>query len=251
MILVLSGTEDGKKIVERLHKRGYNFITSVATEYGKTIFDRMQLGNVCIQGRLDKADFIKLIDDRAIDLIIDATHPYATNVSQNAIDVCSIKKIRYIRFQREKTPLPESPLIHKVSSVDDAIAACRNLGKRIMLTTGFNNLKDFIVLLKDEKELVVRILPMAEHISKCVEMGIPAPNIIALQGPFSLELNRALFNQFKVETMVTKDSGKTGGVIEKVEAAIETGINVVLIGRPELDYPSVYSSIDKIIGLLD
>ncbi|MGR3319869.1 MAG: precorrin-6A/cobalt-precorrin-6A reductase [Candidatus Anammoxibacter sp.] len=84
-----------------------------------------------------------------------------------------------------------------------------------------------------------------------LKWGIHASNIIALQGPFSFELNKALYERFKVDTIVTKDSGKQGGVIEKIDAAVKSEINVVLIKRPEIDYPCVYSLIDKIFDDLD
>ena len=56
---------------------------------------------------------------------------------------------------------------------------------------------------------------MTAHIEQCVKMGIKSSNILALQGPFSLELNKAIFNQYHIDVVVTKDSGKTGGVPEK------------------------------------
>ncbi|MGR3319868.1 MAG: precorrin-6A reductase [Candidatus Anammoxibacter sp.] len=170
MILVLSGTEDGKEIVKKLYDNGYDLLTSVATEYGKAMFERMSLGEICIQGRLDADGLMRLIEDKQIDLLIDATHPYATNVSLNAIKACNEKNIRYIRFQRSKTVLPVSKLIHVVKDVDEAINKCKELGRRIMLTTGFNNIKDF-VRLNGERELVVRVLPIADHVQKCVKMG--------------------------------------------------------------------------------
>lgn len=250
MILVLSGTEDGKEIVKRLHERGDKLITSVATEYGKAIFERMQLGEICIHGRLDKVNLIKLIEDEDINILVDATHPYAINVSINAIEACKEKSIKYIRFQRNASTLPKSHLIHHVDDVNEAINKCNVLSNRIMLTTGFNNLKEFIKL-NETKEIVVRVLPIAEHIRKCVEMGIHPSNIVAMQGPFSVELNKSLFNHFKIDTIITKESGKEGGVIEKVQAAIDCGINVVLIKRPELNYPCVYSSIDKVFDNLN
>ena len=245
MILVLSGTEDGKEIVKRLYDNGYDILTSVATEYGKAIYERLSLGNICVQGRLDADGLTRLIEDKQIDLIIDATHPYATNVSLNAIKACNNKNIRYIRFQRSKTDLPVSKLIHAVNDVDEAIKKCKELGRRVMLTTGFNNIKDFVKL-NGEIELIVRVLPIADHVQKCVKMGIHASNIIALQGPFSFELNTALYERFKVDTIVTKDSGKQGGVIEKINAAVKSKINVVLIKRPDIAYPCVYTLIDKI-----
>lgn len=250
MILVMSGTEDGKEIVKRLHKRGVELMTSVATEYGRSIFEGIGLGNICIQGRLDKVNLGALIDDKHIDTVIDATHPYAVNASLNAIEVCKEKKIRYIRYQRNETPIPESPLIHRVPYINNAVDKCKELGTRIMLTTGFNNLKDFARLI-GEKELIVRVLPIADHIRSCIEIGISASNIIALQGPFSKELNSSLFKHFKIDTIVTKESGIEGGVKEKIQAAIEANINVILIERPQLKYPSVYSSINMIIEALE
>lgn len=246
----MSGTEDGKEIVKRLLERGVKLITSVATEYGKSIFEGINLGNICIQGRLDKIDLGALIEDRHIDTVIDATHPYAVNASTNAIEVCKEKKIRYIRYQRNETPIPESPLIHKMKGINNAVDKCKELGARIMLTTGFNNLKDFAILIGD-KELIVRILPIADHIRSCIEIGISPSNIIALQGPFSKELNSALFKHFKIDTIVTKESGREGGVTEKIQAAIESNINVILIERPQLKYPSVYSSINRMIDDLE
>ncbi|MGR3219652.1 MAG: precorrin-6A reductase [Candidatus Anammoxibacter sp.] len=250
MILVLSGTEDGKYIVKKLHDDGYDLLTSVATEYGKAMFERMNLGDICLQGRLDAEGLICLIEDKHIDLIIDATHPYAINVSINAIKACNEKNIRYIRFQRSKTTLPVSKFIHVVNDVGEAIKKCDELGRKIMLTTGYNNIKDFVILNK-EKELVVRVLPIANHVQGCVNMGIHASNIIALQGPFSFELNKALYERFNVDTVVTKDSGKQGGVTEKIDAAVKMGINVVLIKRPEIDYPCVYSLVDEVFADLD
>lgn len=247
MILVLSGTEDGRGIVVGLHERGYRVLTSVATEYGKSIYERMGLGGICIQGRLDAAGLVRLIDERAVGLLVDATHPYATDVSLNAMEACSATKTRYVRFQRPETPLPQSPFICDCRGAAEAIEMCRGSGgKRIMLTTGFNNLKDFVVL-NGGNELFVRVLPMAGHIQKCVEMGIHASNIVALQGPFSVAFNGALYDHFEIDTMVTKDSGKEGGVLEKVVAAIERQIRVILIKRPDIAYPHVCSSKENIL----
>jgi precorrin-6A/cobalt-precorrin-6A reductase len=79
-------------------------------------------------------------------------------------------------------------------------------------------------------------------------MGIKSSNILAVQGPFSLEFNKAVFNQYHIEVVVTKDSGKSGGVPEKIQAAMETGIDTVVIKREEIDYPVKCSTIDEVFG---
>ena len=72
------------------------------------------------------------------------------------------------------------------------------------------------VVLKEEKELYVRILPIPEHIVLCLDMGILPTNIIAMHGPFSEDLNRAMFRQYQINTMVTKESGEAGGYWKKL-----------------------------------
>ncbi|OQY98612.1 MAG: precorrin-6A reductase [Candidatus Brocadia sp. UTAMX2] len=247
MILVLSGTEEGKEIVRRLHNEGLSLLTTVATEYGKKIFEQMGLETLCLQGRLDAQGFSRLIKEKGIDTVADATHPYAIEVSQNAMDACKKTGVRYLRFEREGIPIPTHPLIHNVKTMTEAVDKSRTLGKTIFLTTGISSVARFIIL-KDEKELYVRILPVPEHISLCLDMGIPATHVIAMHGPFSEDLNRAMFKQCQINTMVTKDSGDVGGVLEKVNAALNEGIDTIIIERPRLDFPQKYSSIDELVN---
>ena len=247
MILVLSGTEEGKEIVRRLHEEGLNLLTTVATEYGKKIFEQMGLETICLQGRLDTNGFSRLIKERKIDTVVDATHPFAVEVSRNAIDACKKTNIRYLRFERQGIKIPDHPLIHKVKTITEAVDKARILGKRIFLTTGVSSVSKFIVL-KNEKELYVRILPVPEHIALCINIGIPPSNIIAMHGPFSEELNRAMFRQYQINTMVTKESGDIGGVREKINAALSEHIDTIIIERPRLEFPQKYSSIDEVVN---
>ncbi|MBE7444332.1 MAG: precorrin-6A/cobalt-precorrin-6A reductase [Planctomycetia bacterium] len=119
--------------------------------------------------------------------------------------------------------------------------------EKIFLTTGISSVVKFIPL-KNEKELYVRILPVPEHISLCMDMGIPPARIIAMHGPFSEELNRAMFRQYRITTMVTKDSGEVGGVLEKIHAALNEGIDTIVIEKPRLEFPQKYSSIDDVVN---
>jgi len=297
MILVLSGTEEGKEIVRRLHGEGLNLLTTVATEYGKKMFEQVGLEAICLQGRLDTNGFSRLIKERLIDTVVDATHPYAIEVSQNAMDACKKNNIRYLRFEREEIAITVHPLIHKVKTMADAVDKSRTLGKRIFLTTGISSVARFVVLksekeiyvrilpipehialcldmgmsrmlgkriflttgissvarfvvLKSEKEIYVRILPIPEHIALCLDMGILPTNIIAMHGPFSEDLNRAMFRQYRINTMVTKESGEAGGILEKIHAALNEGIDTVVIERPRLEFPQKSSSIDEVVRLV-
>ncbi|MCF6155720.1 MAG: precorrin-6A reductase [Candidatus Brocadia sp.] len=249
MILVLSGTEEGKEIVRRLHEERLGILTTVATQYGKKMFEQMGLENVCLQGRLDAKGFSRLIKEKGIDIVVDATHPYAIEVSQNAMDACKKTNTRYLRFERQGIEIPTHPLIHKVKTMAEAVDKSGTLGKKIFLTTGISSVSKFI-LLKDEKELYVRILPVPEHIVSCLDMGIPPTHIIAMHGPFSEDLNRAMFRQYHINTVVTKDSGEAGGVLEKIHAALKEGIDTIVLERPQLEFPQKYSSIDELINMV-
>jgi precorrin-6A/cobalt-precorrin-6A reductase len=247
MVLVLSGTEEGKEIVRRFHKEGLSILTTVATDYGKKMFEQIGLETVCLQGRLDAGGFSRLIRDKGIDTVVDATHPYAVEVSLNAMTACTERGVRYLRFERQGASVPEHPLIHKVKTMAEAVEKTRALGKRVFLTTGVSSVAPFCAL-KGEKELYARILPIPEHITLCLDMGIPPNNIIAMHGPFSEELNRAMFRQYHVNTMVTKESGETGGALEKIQAALAGGIDTVILGRPRIEFPRIYSTIDEVVG---
>lgn len=260
MILVMSGTEEGKEIVKRLSDRGEGVVTTVATDYGREIYEGIGLGHLCVQGRLDVEGLSAFIRDNDIVTLIDATHPYATQASLNAIKASGINGIKYIRFQRSasvtgqdcrgEAALENQTFVHIVNDMDGAVEWCgKSDKKRVLLTTGFSAAEKFAKL-KDEKEIFIRILPMAVHIEQCVKLGIKPSNILALQGPFSLEFNKAVYGQYKIDVVVTKDSGKTGGVPEKIQAASESGIDIVIIKREEIDYPVKCSSIDEVFSLL-
>jgi precorrin-6A/cobalt-precorrin-6A reductase len=96
----------------------------------------------------------------------------------------------------------------------------------------------------------VRILPLPDHVRRCVEAGVRPGNIVAMQGPFSKEFNAALLRELKIDTLVTKDSGEIGGALEKVEAAIENNVKVIVIQRPQMEYPLLCKTFEEVKSAL-
>ena len=199
---------------------------------------------------MDADALLDFIDKHNIKTLIDATHPYAAQASINAIAACQKRDINYIRYERESTPIPDSPSIQRVDTVDKAAEVCKTLGKRILLATGFTTVSKFRRLMNEEK-IVVRILPIPEHINKCLEMGISPSNIIAERGPFSVATNIKTFRDYNIEVVVTKDSGATGGTPEKIEATLKEKINLVLITRPHIQFPTIYTSTESLFRHLN
>lgn len=117
--------------------------------------------------------------------------------------------------------------------MDSPEEAARWLGERsgnVLLAIGAKGIGAFQDL--DRERLYPRVLPVVESILACQQAGIPTRNIIALHGPFSRDLNRAMLEQYQIRYLVTKDGGRAGGFEEKAAAAREAGAELVVIGRP-------------------
>jgi len=82
------------------------------------------------------------------------------------------------------------------------------------------------------ERVYARVLPMDDSLRLCREVGLKPAHILAMQGPFSLELNTAMLRSVNAKYMVTKESGTAGGFEEKQAAAREAGVQLVVIGRP-------------------
>ena len=235
MILLMAGTEDGRYLAGELHAAGAEMLITVTTEYGRSLFERGGLGKMCRCEKLDLRSLVLLIREKQMAAIVDATHPYAERASQTAIAAARETGILYVRYERAETALPDSPLILRAADHEEAIRLCKEMGHRILLTIGSSRIERFARI--EGKEVFVRILPMPENVRRCIEAGVSPSHVVAMQGPFSKEFNAAMLRELKVDTMVTKDSGEVGGALEKVEAAIENGVKIIVIERPKVEYP--------------
>ena len=240
MIFVLAGTQDGREIVRLLLEQGHDVAASVVSSYGGELLAHA-CGQRCLinDKPLDEAALKDYLQEHDIRLLVDASHPYAANVSRNAIAVCQALSIPYIRYERDLSKL-DYDRIAVVHSYEEAAQAAAALGTKIFLTTGSRNLDKFVHSpdLKD-CELTARVLPTAEVIGLCESLGLDAGHIVALQGPFSQELNRELFRKYGAEVIITKNSGTIGGTDTKFAAAAELNLPIVLIDRPKLNYPCI------------
>jgi len=240
MIFVLAGTQDGREIVRLLLEQGHDVAASVVSSYGGELLAHA-CGQRCLinDKPLDEAALKDYLQEHDIRLLVDASHPYAANVSRNAIAVCQALSIPYIRYERDLSKL-DYDRITVVHSYEEAAQAAAALGKKIFLTTGSRNLDKFVHS-PDLKncELTARVLPTAEVIGLCESLGLDAGHIVALQGPFSQELNRELFRKYGAEVIITKNSGTIGGTDTKFAAAAELNLPIVLIDRPKLNYPCI------------
>lgn len=214
--------------------KGYEVQSVTAVEHGSHIIVRNASMEV-VEEHHGKGGLEKVIDNRAVRMVIDTTHPFPEGISRLAKELCRKNNIKYIRFVREEVDLPESPLLFPVYSWEDAAQKAVELGNTIFLTTGSYNLE---VFLKHPnlvgKRVIVRVLPDHRVIEKVQALGIVPRDIVAMQGPFSKDMNRVTFKMYNTSIIVTKDSGKAGGTDSKISAALSLNIPVVIIRRPKL-----------------
>lgn len=247
MILFLAGTSDARELAIEMKQAGFPVLATVVTESAaKSLQDA---GIDTHIGRLTSADMAALIGEKGFQAVVDASHPFAEEASKNALQGAKEANVPYIRYERESQRFQDDKLILVNDYAEAAKLAAIKRGV-IMLTTGSKTLEIFVkelVSLEDTR-LITRMLPRIDNMEKCAELGVEQKNIVAIQGPFSKELNKALYKQYDVTLMITKESGKVGSVDEKVEAALECGIETIMIARPKVNYQNVHSSFEDVIS---
>ena len=223
--VLFSGTTEGRRLSAALAELGAAVTVCVATEYGRE--EQGELSGVTVHtGRLDTAGMEAIL--QGADLCIDATHPYATAVTANIRAASEAAGVPYRRLLRRPSVLPEGSIT--AANAPEAAKRLAETEGNILLATGAKELSAFAFL--GGGRLYSRVLPLRESLEACEAAGIPHRNIIAMQGPFSLELNLALMRQFGIRYLVTKDGGAAGGFAEKAEAARQAGATLVVIRRP-------------------
>ncbi len=247
MILVLGGTSDSLKVCDRLESIGIQeFVLSVATEFGREL--AQSHASEIVNGKMNKNEMVEFIKENEIRQVIDATHPYAVEVSRNAMDACEETDIKYIRFERKS--LLEDIKYQGEFIVDSIEEACNMVisheeWENVFIATGSKNLGTYVKLLKS-KTITARVLPTSDVLRSCEAMGLNADNIMALKGPFSKEINIALLKHADIDVVITKESGFAGGFIDKIDACAELEIPVIIIKRKTIDYQRVVHDIDEI-----
>ena len=249
MIFVSAGTKDGRELAGYLLQQGYKVTASVISQYGESLLERHSGMHINCQA-LDADGFVTYFARHGVKLFVDASHPYAANVSINAMEACQRAKIPYIRYERQQTPLDYAKAFY-VENYQQAAAKAAELGEHIFLTTGSRNLATFVKAPEmANKHVICRVLPEPKIVAMAQELGFTPGDIIAMQGPFSLELNKELFKKYQAQVVVTKNSGNTGGTDTKFQAAIELDLPLVIIDRPKVNYSQKAESFQQVLDFV-
>lgn len=250
-ILIFAGTTEGRKLSEHLASSGIPNTLCVATEYGEIVLKEHPLTKVH-RGRMNREEIQEFISQGHFAAVVDATHPYAEVITENIRLAMQGMELPYFRLKRETR---EQEAYDGVTYFDSNEACAKALEKvegNILLTTGSKELHKYCVSDKVKQRLYVRVLPGIESIQLCMEQGISGRQLLAMQGPFTAELNEAILHQYQIKCMVTKESGTNGGYQEKLEAAARVGIPVFVIGNAHKEegnsFRKICQSLSEICG---
>lgn len=228
-LLLFAGTTEGRELAELAQSLGIDTLACVATEYGEELLK--EGGSLRVRmGRLDEAGMKALIEAEKPRLVLDATHPYAKEASATIASACRACGMEAQRVLREA----ES---HEGCTEFSSLA---ELAEELSRTPGtvFSSLgtKETAALSKvpgAAERIWLRVLPSVDGLKTCLEAGFPAKHIICMQGPFSKELNEAMFRACSADILLTKDTGSAGGFPEKLAAAESCNMKVFVIKRPQ------------------
>jgi precorrin-6A/cobalt-precorrin-6A reductase len=230
-ILLLSGTSEGPPLARALLAAGFAVRATVTrAEACVNLFGPLR-GEIRVEARGFTADSLAdFLTAGEADLVLDATHPFAVRITRLAADVCGRLGVPYVRYERPDWEPP--PGTRRVDTFAAAAELLPALGSRVLLTIGAKQLKHFAPL-HGRLHLVARILPSMLSVEQALAAGFTPDRLLCLRPPFSRAFNRAILQEYRIDVLVTKASGRAGGVEEKVLAANDLGIAVVYIRRPD------------------
>ncbi|ACB50985.1 probable precorrin-6x reductase [Crocosphaera subtropica ATCC 51142] len=240
---LIGGTGDSVRLVQSIAKHSLPCLVTVTTSTAINLYPTHS--NITIEiGKLDKEGIKQLCKRETVRGIIDASHPFAINISQQVMEFANTEGIPYLRYERPS--LKQNAQAIYLDNFEDLVKGNYLKDKRVLLTVGCQALSKFKSWHKNTV-LYARILPKLASLKMALNAGFAENQIIALRPPITLELERALWQQWKINLVVTKASGKQGGEDIKATVAQELDIPLIVIQRPSLTYPQQTEQMSDII----
>lgn len=230
--MIFGGTTEGKQIVLLMEEMHIPCYVSVATAYGEKVLpENMQFCKV-ITGRKDVEQMCDFMRVHSISKVLDATHPFATEVTQNIKNACRECHVSYLRILREQKEKMDEHVIY-VSHTDEAVRYLSTHEGRILLTVGSKELGAYTKVPFYKERMLVRMLPLEASIAQAERYAYPGEHLLLKKGPFSVKENEEDIRAGTIDYLVTKETGREGGYPEKIEAVRNCGIQAIVIRRPK------------------
>jgi precorrin-6A/cobalt-precorrin-6A reductase len=240
-ILILGGTTEARALAEHLAKRGgFEVVVSLA---GRTNTPAPQAATTRSGGFGGVAGLADYLSGERIDALIDATHPYASVISANAVAAARQSGVPLLALRR---PAWLATAGDRWTEVDDVAAAVRNLGarpRRVFVTLGRSEIG--ALCCAPQHSFLIRSIDPVEP-----PLRLPQANYVTARGPFSEADDRALMRQHSIDVVIAKNSGGTASH-GKIAAARALGIEVIMLRRPPPSGAPAVETVEAAIAWLD
>jgi precorrin-6A/cobalt-precorrin-6A reductase len=235
-VLILGGTTEARLLAASCAGRGLDTVSSLA---GRTKNPLALAGTVRIGGFGGVAGLADYLRAERVGAVVDATHPFAAGISLNAVHATALTRVPLLALRRPGFVAVPGDRWHRVGTVADAASLVADLGSRVFLTTGRQEIGAFAG--------VDRCWFLARSVEP-PEPPMPARIEVLLdRGPFTVEGERALIDRHHLDVLVTKDSG---GDAPKLAAAREASLPVILVDRPPVSAGDVVGTVGEAMDWL-
>lgn len=243
-IWLIGGTKDSADLAQAIANAQISSIVTVTTNSAKNLYPSnfpVRIGCFSIE------QMEQFCRQEKITAIVDASHPFATEVSQNAIATAKIKNIPYLRYERNLCQLSSNNQYLTLDSFETLLKGDYLQGHRVLLTVGCKILPQFKTW-QNRSTLFARVLPQVNSLQIALDSGFTSDRIMAIRLPISAEFETVLWRQWQISLVVTKASGKPGGEEIKRQVAHTLGIPLIAIARPKIFYPQQTYCINKVMA---
>ncbi|UAJ72504.1 precorrin-6A reductase [Synechocystis sp. PCC 7339] len=231
-VWLIGGTVDSRTIAEELITQSIGCLVTVTTPEARHLYPIHPSLRVHV-GALSPEEIPAFLERHGITVIVDASHPFATQITATVTAIAKERHIPYIRFERPPLALGENTLeVPDVDSLTTGSYQTYLVGKRVLLTVGARWLGHFSTL-HSQALLFARTLPYPQALAQAIAAGFTSDRIIALRPPVAESLEIALWQQWQIQVVVTKASGAQGGEDVKKRVAQALGVTLIRIARPE------------------
>jgi precorrin-6A/cobalt-precorrin-6A reductase len=237
-LLILGGTTEAAELASAAFEAGVDVITSLA---GRLAPRRTIPGHIRIGGFGGVPGLVRYLEQEGIDVVIDATHPFAATMSAHACAACSQAGIPRLALVRPPWQAAPDDRWREVVSLGEAAALLPGIARRAFLTTGPGGIEAFSAV--PNVSFLVRVFA-----APAAPLPLPRHDVIVGRPPFTLDSELALFRRHRIDTLVTKQSG--GPTDAKLAAAREAGAEVIMVRRPPPPAGMVASSVAEALGWL-
>jgi len=240
-ILILGGTAEARQLAAALADR--NAFAVKLSLAGRTAQPAPQPVPVRIGGFGGADGLAAYLSDERIDVLIDATHPYAAIISANAVKAADATGIKLLALRRPAWPRADGDIWFEVKTIEDAVEALGTAPRRVFVALGRKELEPFAVA--PQHFYLVRSVDPVDP-----PLAVPQASYITARGPFTEAEDNALLERHRIETIIAKNSGGDAAY-GKIGAARALRLPVIMLKRPALPEAASVETVEEVLAWLD